>query len=835
MKRNNKKLATFILAGALSCSAFLGTAFLNGSVAASADEAKAKTYALSGLFTTSSSSIDAEKLGDETAMTTKFVFDQGANSSKITYKRNVAFKWFAGKDDARYMSTTFALGKVKDFKGLNITLNSDSSLTEEKAANSIKFEMDETGVSVYVVADGDSEEEITKSKESAVRLALADGDEITVSFTEEKPANADATFEYAYDEYGVKVKAGEVEEVVGTFKHLGSSYVNNGLVFEAISVEEGEAPVVYFDSLNEQAFNNIVSEGEGDTAKLMVVDNAAPVIVANEKINGFMLGAKYSFDYKVVDVLQTSSLSDTNEYYQFNPADSEVKYATVSTTYFMDEVYYVDAQGNITSEKETNGVKNTACSVFRDYEVNGVKGGNEYVSVQIKVGDDTFKNAEGDFAKAVYDLAWYAEDGATQLLKVGDKEVEFVKVNTSQTGAIYSYIGVDNENKVNVITEENAALLESHVAAYNEALKKAAEKVYAGSNAKLELPSLSWLFEDDNGYNNLKFTICYKTVSSSSLNKTNLAYNNLTIPTTSIGCYEFKVFATDKAGNTMQYYLDGELVSVTTSNIWDIEEIPYFTFNVINQGLRVEETSSADSDDRTSKQNLDKTYTLSSFTDVGGESQKSDYALYKVDMSKYNKTVGENSEKRLTRKILASVTFEKIRTGMLDKLYLVNDKTSEYHNDYFALYLDTYLGLIAKELGVEVSALKPYFVEIAAYDAENEEAADNKYEWKKSGSSSFKTVEEGEYLMLADYCDTLLPTTSRAVAYKLVVVDSKVDTIEGESKFWRFVDDNLVSIILFGVAGVMLILIIILLLIKPSDEKLEDVDKKAAKKEKENE
>ena len=48
MKRNNKKLATFILAGALSCSAFLGTAFLNGSVAASADEAKAKTYALSG-------------------------------------------------------------------------------------------------------------------------------------------------------------------------------------------------------------------------------------------------------------------------------------------------------------------------------------------------------------------------------------------------------------------------------------------------------------------------------------------------------------------------------------------------------------------------------------------------------------------------------------------------------------------------------------------------------------------------------------------------------------------------------------------------------------------
>ena len=139
--------------------------------------------------------------------------------------------------------------------------------------------------------------------------------------------------------------------------------------------------------------------------------------------------------------------------------------------------------------------------------------------------------------------------------------------------------------------------------------------------------------------------------------------------------------------------------------------------------------------------------------------------------------------------------------------------------------------MVASEIGVEASALKPYFVEVAAYDAENEEAADNKFEWKKSGSSSFKTAEEGEYLMLADYCDTLLPTTSRAVAYKLVVVDSKVDTIEGDSDWF---ENNLVSIILFGVAGVMLVLIIILLLIKPSDEKLEDVDKKAAKKEKKN-
>ena len=825
MKRNNKKLTTLILAGALSLSAVLGTALASG-VSVAADETTAKTYALSGLFTASGATVDAEKLGSETAMTTKFVFDKTAKTSSVTLKRNVAFKWFAAKNDAKYMSTTFAFGKISDFKGADVTLNSESSLTEENAKNVVKFEMTDAGVSVYVVSDGATDEEILNAKTNATLLSVTDGTEITLSFTEDKPANADETFAYAYDEYGVKIKVGDTETVIGKFTHLGSAYASSALVFEAFAAEEGENPVVYFDEINDQQFNNIKTEGEGDSAKLVVTDTAAPVVVANEKLNGFLLGAKYAFDYTVVDVLQSSSLSDVDKYYQFNPADKETSYTTLGTTYFMDEVYYVTANGEYTSEKETDGKANVACSVYRDYEVNGVKGGNEYVSIQITVGDDTYKDEDGDYAKVVCDLSWYAEEGATQALSVGEKELDFIKVNTSQTGAIYSYIGIDQENKVNVITEENKAILDAHVAAYNTALQAAADKVYAGSNAKLELPSLSWLFEDDNGYSGLKFSIAYRTASSTGLTKTNLAYNSLTIPTTSVGGYEFKVLATDKSGNTMQYYLDGELVDVTTSNIWDIEEIPYFTFKVENLGLRVEESSSTDDEDRTVKQTIDKTYTLSSFTVVGGSSQESSYALYKVDMNKYNAEVAQGSENRLSRKLLASITFENIRTNMLDKLYLVNDKESEYYNDYFELYKDTYLDLLAKEIGGNAADIEKYIVKIEAYDAENEDAADNKYEWQKSGSSSFKTAEEGEYLIFADYCDTLLPTVSRAVAYKLVVVASEVDEIKGETQWLK---NNIVSVVLFSIAGVMLVLIIILLLIKPSDESLENVGKKEKK------
>lgn len=834
MKRNNKKLTTLILAGALSLSAVLGTALLKAPVTASADEATAKTYSLTNLFTESEATVSAETLNGESAQTTKFSFNNTAKTNSVTLKRNIAFKWFAGKNQPKYFTMTFAFGDLKNFKSADFAINSDSSLTSEKAENIVRFEMSDSGVCVYVVADGMTEDEIKAAKASALSLpGLTAGTEVTLSFTEDKPEGADESFAYAYDEFGVKLAINGSEKVIGTFTHLGSKYASNALKISAVAattghVEYGAAnPVVYLDEINGQKFNNITTEGEGSAAKLMVTDTAAPVVVANEVLNGFLLGAKYTFDYTVVDVLQNASLGDVDKYYQFNPADTATSYTALGTTYFMDTVYYVDANGNYTKDATTNDVANVPCSVYRHYGVDGVVGGNEYVSIQVTVNDDTYKNESGDYAKVVYDLAWYAEEGATQVLTVGTSEVEFIKVNTSKTGAVYSYIGIDDENKVNVITEENKAILDLRVAAYNAALAEKAKTVYAGSNSTIELPSLDWLFEDDNGYSGLKFSFAYKTQTSSGLTKNNLEYNRLKLPTTSVGSYEFKVLATDKSGNAMKYYLDGELVDVTTANIWDIEEIPVFKFSVQNQGLRVKEDAGADDSDRTDKENLNKTFTLSSFTVEGGTNQSSAFILYKVDRSAYNATVS-GSEKELTRKLLASISYEELRTEMLKSLYLVNDKSSEYYENYFALYKDTYAKLLAAEIGGNADKIAECFVEIKAYDAAADQA-DNKYEWKKSSSTSFKTVEEGEYMIFADYWDSLLPTTSRAVGYMLVVVESEIDTIKGETEWLK---NNMVSVILFGIAGVMLILIIILLLIKPSDETLEDVEKAAKKKEK---
>ena len=80
------------------------------------------------------------------------------------------------------------------------------------------------------------------------------------------------------------------------------------------------------------------------------------------------------------------------------------------------------------------------------------------------------------------------------------------------------------------------------------------------------------------------------------------------------------------------------------------------------------------------------------------------------------------------------------------------------------------------------------------------------------------------FFILADYSEAE-QTAVRATAYKLVIVDSEADSIKGETEWLK---NNVVSVVLFSIAGVLLILIIILLLDKPSDETLADVDAKAA-------
>ena len=267
-------------------------------------------------------------------------------------------------------------------------------------------------------------------------------------------------------------------------------------------------------------------------------------------------------------------------------------------------------------------------------------------------------------------------------------------------------------------------------------------------------------------------------------------------------------------------------MEVTTANVWDIEEIPTFSYEIKNQGIKIKNEEDEDAEDRTDTAILDENYSFSGVTVVGCANQKTDYALYKINLDAYNTKVDKKLQ--LTSDDLSAITYKQLREKAASKLTSVS---TAYDGDYFKMYIAAYSELLAENTERDAAKIALCFERIDAYNAkiteEDEAWAMNKFEWQKSSSSSFTTAEEGEYLMIADYWDELLPTISRATAYKIVTVESKADVIKGETEWLK---NNLVSVILFSVAAVMLVLIIILLLIKPSDETLEDVDKQTAKK-----
>lgn len=828
MKKSNKKLITLMLAGAVSCTAILGAALIKNPVKTSAAETK---YSLTDIFSSNAgSAIGAEKKNsDDSAQTTAFTL---ADGEYVRFKNDLAFKWFKGKGQAQYLSLDFSF-KTLDFNTVTIKVENESSLATEagKTANSVVFKNTDGVISVAVVSDG-MEASAAEYKPTSIAANTA----IQLRLAEDENE--------AYDAFSVYLNDGTNDLDIGTFAHMGANfgdyqYADSSNEKESmyplqIKVEaaQDEEVVIYLDQINGQRFDNVVE----DSGVKKVKDTAAPVLVVNEDVNSFMLGAAFSLQYEKIDVLQKSSLTETKKYYQYNPADEAPEYDSTSltynntlttSTYFLDTVYYVDGEGNIV-DADAEGAKPTSV-----YQQNGA----EYVAIRFTLGDNAFNvSTEGaEYAKAIYDLSWYAEDAAVKTLTQGEGEsavsTDFILVDRNTDGPSYKYIVAEDGKNVLVDEngEENEAVLEDLVNEYNAQLATAAETVYGGSNDYIYFPSMDWLMDDNNGYRNLKFTICYKTATKASQNSSNLSYNGLKLSASEAGLYEFKILANDEAGNAMQYYLDGELVDVTSSNIWDIEEIPSFSYEIKNQGIKVKNEDDEDDTDRMDTQILNETYTLSGITILGASNQKTAYALYRVDLDKYNKTLTEDDE-ALLQKHLVAITYKQLREALATELASVNDK---YNGDYFAMYIDVYAGLLAEEVEGDQAKIKACFEAVDPYNekiTESDEGwANNKLEWKKSGENSFLTAEEGEYLILADYWDSLLPTVSRTAAYKLIVVESEADVIKGETEWLK---NNLVSVILFSVAAVMLILIIILLLIKPSDETLEDVDAKATTKKK---
>jgi hypothetical protein len=812
MKRKNFKKITITLAAALMSTAIGGIL----AVAPIKADAAAKSYLLTDVFAVKNGTI-----GKSTTNVAQFsLTDKGS----AYIKRDVAFKWYQSKDPS-YFTTSFTLTDAK-FSSVTLAVDSPSAWASEdnKASNTVTFEKTATGLDIYV--NKSEKEGATNVKAYENFTGEYVNKPIVVSLSEDN---------CAYGQYKVNVKIGETvlalvddlntedDDYVSRFVNVGQTYAeystsNNmypltikASVPDDTATEKVEETVILFNELNKQTFNNISEDDK-------VTDNAPAVLVLKEEVSGFRLGTAFSLNYDTVDVLAKSTdVKVTGEYYQYNPKHTEVKYNSLSSS-----VIFMETQIPATETTPAN-------TVFK-------RDGKEYVSIKYTVTDGSFTesdNANG-LKKGIYYLAWYANAdavvAAADAPQVPNAEtLDYIVLDRNEEGPRYKHWKVDNNG---VVIEGDAGLDENYyvdndktkelkaAVLFQDKVTKAAANKFAGDD-ELRLEDLDKLIYDNDGYRNMKFTISYYTpIATSPESISDRTYSNLEIPVTREGTYVFKIFAQDKSGNQMQYYIDGELVTVNSKNVWDIDEIPSFTFDIKSRALKVEDGSGSSA--RVEKEVLDTTYNLTRFDVEGADSLKESYVLYKLKESEFNALEVGKAIK------LNSISFTALKEQFDTDLgnagnswaTLLNGKT------YHEYYLSVYCRLLADGDATLADKMYACFETIGVKGDRVNNADDRweKYKWDPQ-LKSFVTAEAGKYIIFADLWEEYMPV-QRAAAYKIIEVSDKVDEIKGID---NWLENNLVSVILFAIAGVMLILIIILLLIKPSNETLEDVSESAAK------
>ncbi|MBQ8657735.1 MAG: hypothetical protein IJ506_01230 [Clostridia bacterium] len=778
MKNKKTKLITLSLASVLGAATLFG-GIVSPGILSSADDPES-TVKCSDVFSTSNSaSLDDSK----EFLTVSFPND---DSSINLSKRDLALKWYEGANKAGYFSFTFKLENT-NFATLSIVIETASAWAtkDEKTANTVTFTNTDGAVTVKVNDVGES---------TAVDVAK----DITIKLGEHQ----------SYGAFNVLMNNGAEDTDIGDFTNIGANFAENKSEITPFTVkttmpetEEGEtqtAASIQIKSLNGQSFA---------LTEKKLKDTALPVIVINDEVNGFMLGTQYTVTAEAVDVLD-SSVSITTKYYQFNPSNytEEERYKTMPSKPYL---------GRVTYEKDGKST-----NVYQEFDM-------EYLSVKYTAKDDAHTEDVPEI-----ELVWYA--GANANVSPVEKDptitdtTRYIKMDRSAQSPAYSCVINDEESKTSALDETN-----EYYKNFLKELETATKDLEIGDNTYVYLPTMKGLIDDDNGYKNLKFTVSYKTEEATSPTTVSISSaSELKFSISKTGLYEFKIIASDQADNAMKAYLENEEVTVTTSNVWDIDAIPSFSFTVEkSEAISVEDGSVSD---RKDTKVLDSTYTLDSMEILGVASDKytPTYALFKISTGNYQD---------LDVSDLSAIQYSDIQTLAKEK----KANSTEWANgDYIAFYQKVYAELLAKkikstatgdELAQMVSALTHkktgVFTQIEEFDSRIDED-DHAEEWKKNNqynwnasSASFTTAEEGTYLILAVYSDKDI-ASNKAAAYKVVTAAEKEDVIEGETEWLK---NNLVSVILFGVAGVMLILIIILLFVKPSDETLEEVDAKALK------
>ena len=826
--------------------------------------ASANTYAPNTVFSAGSGgTVGANKSQDELQKGEKayvqFTFSDDGN---VYFRRDLALRWYAeettGSGESatkevkkNYFSMQFAFVDVV-FDTFTIAFESgeENISKEAKAVNKLVFvpvveasdepeQVDEPGADTE--GEGSEEEEPkvypTKikvyvlnaaeedNKEDAIELDAKQDILITIDETDceigefnvyvknvEAPKQEENKDENEENKDKNETEGAALEEeakLAGKFTNIGgyfldyrsasSSTPNTPITFTAEISAAEESQRVLMRSLNKQ---NMVLNSSG-----RVEDNTPAVLVLNEDLYAFKLGKKFSLSYEAIDVCD-DNVTVSREYYMLKTEKDEDD----NTVYYMPNEKEITAKDDERAKYNYKGL--TTYTYFLPTRENPEQ--EEYVSIRFKLDDDTDENdtyvllswyANEDAIKTFENCSGYEEydnNGTMDVRPFSGREFTFIKVNRDDNGPYYKYLEPkeaeteDDENE-NVVTDNDA--FNDAVRAYQSALNEKAEATSAGTGAYLYLPSLRGLIESTNaGYRNLKFSIYYyKPESGSGSNgssQTSLSYNALKIEVDKEGDYRFRVVAQDASGNGMKYYYEGELVTVNSSNVWKIEGIPEFSFHISYSGPTIEDPEEQSLGYRNDK------YTFGKFDIIALTGYQTEYTLYRYDEANAN-TAGI--------------------------------KTPAYSD--FVKNAKTYFEEFSQKDEEQEDKTNKILYEISTYQSditEDDEAkwnrTDNDYHWDPDSSLSFIPQVAGFYVLKLVVEDYEYPGET-AVQYQVIEVRNPIDTIPGQS---QWLQENVVSVVLFSISGALAIVVVVLFLVKPSEKKVEEVDLNKLKGKKKN-
>lgn len=671
-------------------------------------------------------------------------FEHSGNGAAAHYRHDLALKWFSSEEGASYFSLTIAFPEIA-FSEYTISFESaEENVSEDEIAeNALVFANGEEGTSCYVVnAQGEKGEEVA---------AGLTGD-LEITFDEEDCTSGE------FSVYVNGTKAGTFTNIGGYYMEYLSSASDTPrtpISFECTTLS-GESQKVLVKQLNGQSF---ALNEEGN-----VVDDTAPVLVVNSEVYPFRLGQKFDLDYEAIDVCD-NTVTVSREYYMARftedgnyriPTDDDYDTLTTST-WFMPS-------GD--SEEEV-----------------------QYVSIRFMLDDG--RDGADEEETPVY-LVWYAAEGASVTFGAGENTLGYILVDRAEEGPVYNGLTADaattenvkaaDEADVNGNGDKEEALLDVLAAEYQAAVDRAAENASAGDGAYFYLPSLRNLISSEGcDYRDLTFNVYYysqsQTADDSASSATSLAYNRLRFEIDEPGRYVFRVLASDNAGNGMMYYLDGQLVTVSSSNIWDIEEIPEFSFTVGYDGARVTDPEEQDLGYR------DTTYDIEDFEIIAVSGYETKYELFRLD---------ENS----LPADLQGVSYTSLVSN-----------AKEYFDGDWAQYL-----VRIDPFNSDVDEDDPLW-----------DRTDNRYEWDDE-DLTFVPNEAGYYVVKLTVTEPSMPGRT-VTAYQVIDVRNPIDTLP-DATYW--LENNVAAVVLFCISGVLLIILVVLFVIKPK-KSVDEVDVKSLK------